>query len=211
MSTKILILTLGLVLLTGCQQSTKPDASEGVPVRETLPTREMSAPSDLGAPDPEPAAEGNDAPAAEPDPAEMSPAADEPSVQADPPPTPSKSTSQKPPATPVKHKGTPYGGEVTGTPMAVQTFLEQATALEGEIVTLEGVLGHVCDMGCWFFLTDPDARTESGQPVKIYIDLQGGAVFTIPNTSAGKRAVVQGRVAKNNNGWKLIGRGVVLS
>lgn len=211
MSTQILILTLGLVLPIGCQQSAKLRDTEGAPVRDTLPVREVAMPSDAGAPDTLPAAEGSDAPAVEPDPAEVSPAADEPSVQADPPPTPPKSTSQKPPATPVKHKGTPYGGEVTGTPMAVHTLLEQATALEGKIVTLEGVLGHVCDMGCWFFLTDPDARTESGQPVKIYIDLQGGAVFTIPNTSAGKRAVVQGRVAKNNNGWKLVGRGVVLS
>lgn len=211
MSTKILILTLGLVLLTGCQQNAKPDASEGVPVRDTLPARGRATPSDAGSPDTQPAAEGSDAPVSEPDPAEVSPAEAEPPVQADPPSPPSKSANQKPKATPVKHQGTPYGGEVTGTPMAVGSFLEQASALEGEIVTLEGVLGHVCDMGCWFFLTDPDARTESGQPVKIYIDLQGGAVFTIPNTSSGKQAVVQGRVAKNNNGWKLIGRGVVLS
>lgn len=101
-----------------------------------------------------------------------------------------------------------YGAAVTATPMPVHTLLEQAASLEDQQVTVSGRLGQVCqDMGCWFYLEDAENAAEG----KLYIDLQMGAIFTIPKDSAGKTGVITGTLKRDNSSWKVMGKGVVLS
>ena len=61
-----------------------------------------------------------------------------------------------------------------------------------ELVTVSGTIGTVCrSAGCWFTLRDLTAE----EPVEIYVDLKGGAAFTVPAAIEGKRAVLAGRLA----------------
>jgi|GEM_PF-5219789 len=190
------LITLGLILglgLAGCTQQ-PPKAEQGVSIKETIPAEQMNP-----APAPEPAPVVSHAPPGEED------------VPTDATATPAPVVEE--PATPieiVEYPGTIYGSEIHGPAMTVPDFLEQAASLEGKVVTLEGTLGQVCqDMGCWFFL-HPDGATKDNK-MKVYVDLQMGAIFTIPEDTEGKHAVVTGKVSKNANGYKLVGKGAVLS
>lgn len=56
---------------------------------------------------------------------------------------------------------------------------------EGEI-TVQGEIGEVCPMGCWFYLL--------GATEMVYVELDLASGFVIPKNSRGKRAVVRGTV-----------------
>ncbi len=59
------------------------------------------------------------------------------------------------------------------------------------LVTVSGTIGTVCrSAGCWFTLRDLTGE----EPVEIYVDLKGGAAFTVPAGIEGKRAVLAGRL-----------------
>lgn len=58
-------------------------------------------------------------------------------------------------------------------------------------VTVSGTIGTVCrSAGCWFTLRDLTGE----EPVEIYVDLKGGAAFTVPTGIEGKRAILAGRL-----------------
>ncbi|HYE76971.1 MAG TPA: hypothetical protein VEI97_03200 [bacterium] len=108
-------------------------------------------------------------------------------------------------------KGQTFGAAVEGTPISVSELLADPASRQGQEVVVEGIMGEVCQsMGCWFYLQDPATAGEH-QPKQIYIDLQMGAVFTMPKDAKGRQARVLGRVEPNGSDWKLIGKGVVLS
>jgi hypothetical protein len=51
---------------------------------------------------------------------------------------------------------------------------------------VEGEIGEVCPMGCWFYLL--------GAKDMVYVELDLASGFVIPKNSRGKRAVVRGTV-----------------
>lgn len=106
-------------------------------------------------------------------------------------------------------QGTLYGAELTATPISVTEFLAHPADYDGQTIALEGTLAQVCVSGCWFFLRDPEFAG-AGRPPQVYVDLQQGAVFKVPNDIAGKHAIVQGRVAAEGSDYKLVGRGVLV-
>lgn len=169
-------------------------AAQPEPVAEPAPDVSHAPPGEEDLPDAEPAAsEGATEPAKTEEPAPAKAAEDTP-----------------PPKEVINYPGTVYGGEIHDPAMTVTEFLKQAESLEGQVVTLEGTLGQVCqDMGCWFYLR-PIGATKDNKD-KVYVDLQMGAIFTIPKDTEGKHAVVTGTVKKNANGYKLVGKGTVLS
>ena len=60
-----------------------------------------------------------------------------------------------------------------------------------ELVTVSGTIGTVCrSAGCWFTLRDLTGE----EPVEIYVDLKGGAAFTVPAGIEGKSAILAGRL-----------------
>ena len=61
-----------------------------------------------------------------------------------------------------------------------------------ELVTVSGTIGTVCrSAGCWFTLRDLTGE----EPVEIFVDLKGGAAFTVPAGIEGKSAILAGRLA----------------
>ena len=85
------------------------------------------------------------------------------------------------------------GGDWTiyGEPAEVDALLSRVQDL-GEIstpppsvpVVLEGTVGTVCDMGCWFYLLD-----ESDM---IYVKLDLASSFVIPPDAMGRKVIIEG-------------------
>ncbi|MEE2751371.1 MAG: DUF4920 domain-containing protein [Myxococcota bacterium] len=69
-------------------------------------------------------------------------------------------------------------------------------------VTLSGTVGEVCPMGCWFYLL--------GDTDMVYVELDLGSGFVIPKDSAGRPAVVRGRVRLEDAALRLKAETVVL-
>jgi len=69
-------------------------------------------------------------------------------------------------------------------------------------VVVEGEVGQVCKMGCWFYLLDDKTLR--------HVDLDLGSGFVIPNDSIGQRALVVGTLSSEKADRSLQAETVVL-
>lgn len=85
----------------------------------------------------------------------------------------------------------------------VGEVLRRFDDLRGQMVVVTGEVEEVCQhVGCWFVMREGEQR--------IYVDLQGGKLFTVPKDCAGRRAYVLARVEGDAKAPRLIGKGVRL-
>ena len=102
-------------------------------------------------------------------------------------------------------KGPVVYGLLTGDPplVAVGDLLDSPEIRLGTDVTVTGTVAQVCrEMGCWFEVEENGRR--------LMVDLEMGRRFTIPESSAGRRARVEGRFVRQDGVLKIVGRGVEL-
>ena len=81
---------------------------------------------------------------------------------------------------------TVYGvpAEVDALRSRVQDLREIPSPPPTTPVVLEGTVGTVCDMGCWFYLLD-----ESDM---IYVKLDLTSSFVIPSDAMGRKVIIRG-------------------
>ncbi len=94
-----------------------------------------------------------------------------------------------------------YGVEVDPAVIRQEARPLQSSLAEAE-VTLSGTVGEVCPMGCWFYLL--------GDAAMVYVELDLGSGFVIPKDSAGRQAVVRGRLRLEDAAMRLKAETVVL-
>ncbi len=78
-----------------------------------------------------------------------------------------------------------YGAAEDVAELKAQAVAWEASLPEGGI-TVDGEIGEVCPLGCWFYLL--------GAQDMVYVELDLASGFVIPKNSKGKRAVVRGTV-----------------
>lgn len=85
----------------------------------------------------------------------------------------------------------------------IESLLEAPELHLGKEVRVSGHVAQVCqEMGCWFEIAQDERR--------LMIDLQMGRQLTIPESSAGLWAAVDGTFVRQDGVLKVIGRGVEL-
>ncbi len=94
-----------------------------------------------------------------------------------------------------------YGEAAEPTALRDSARVLEGAPTDGE-VTVSGVVGEVCPMGCWFYLL--------GESSMVYVDLDLGSGFVIPKDSSGRKAVVRGRLSGDGAGTRLKAQTVVL-
>ena len=89
--------------------------------------------------------------------------------------------------------------ELEASAQAVDVVLRDSK--QGE-VTLSGHIGQVCEEGCWFYLL--------GQSGVLYVKLDLVQGLVVPPKSAGRKALVKGKLETANGAHTLIAETVVL-
>jgi hypothetical protein len=106
------------------------------------------------------------------------------------------------------------GERAFGEPLEVAQALRLADVLDGlqpsddgVQVVVRGTIGEVCrSSGCWFVLHD----VVDGKAHELFVDLQQGADFTIPQGLGGRPAVVRGRIVGRPPDLELHADGLVV-
>lgn len=89
----------------------------------------------------------------------------------------------------------------------VAEVLRDTQSVAGASVVVRGRISEVCaSAGCWFVLQ----ATESGKVYDLFVDLKGGADFTVPVSIRGRSAVVSGKLVGERPDLKLNARGLVV-
>ena len=85
-----------------------------------------------------------------------------------------------------------YGEAVDeSSAIPLKELMADLPANREEPITVSGTIGTVCRSdGCWFTLRDLTGE----EPVEIFVDLRGGAEFTVAAGIEGKRAILAGRL-----------------
>ena len=79
--------------------------------------------------------------------------------------------------------------EAAATPL--KDLMADLPANREESITVSGIIATVCrSAGCWLTLRDLTGE----EPVEIFVDLKGGATFTVPTRIEGKSAILVGKL-----------------
>jgi len=85
--------------------------------------------------------------------------------------------------------------------------LQDMEAVAGSSVVVSGRISEVCaSAGCWFVLQ----TTEDGKVHDLFIDLKGGADFTVPVSIRGRSAIVTGKLVGVRPDLKLNALGLIV-
>jgi hypothetical protein len=104
------------------------------------------------------------------------------------------------------HPGPMRYGAFTGSlaPSSIPDLVASPELHLGQEVSIRGTVVQVCqEMGCWFEVLEGGKR--------LMIDLQMGRRFTIPKSSTGWAARVEGKLIRDEGVLKVIGEGVEIS
>ena len=89
------------------------------------------------------------------------------------------------------------GSEAYGEPVdeaaaiPLKDLMKNIPANREDSLTVSGTIGTVCrSAGCWFTLRDLTGEEQ----VEIFVNLLGGATFTVPTRTEGKSAVLVGKL-----------------
>ena len=96
-----------------------------------------------------------------------------------------------------------YGKEASLEEMQSNAIsVSETVSLGSGEVTVEGRLGEVCELGCWFYLLD-DAEL-------IFVRRERGTGWAIEPGSSGLRAVARGALQGEGEGLELAARSVAV-